>query len=133
MHKLNLDKKSLRKFGITMAIAFAIFTICLLIRHKHQILPTSLLASFFLLFAFIWPGSLKPVYIGWMKLAFVLGWINTRLILIILFYLVFTPISIIVRILRIDLLDRRFKKNEVSYWKKKETIGFGPSSYERQF
>ena len=34
---------------------------------------------------------LRPIYVGWMKFAFVLGWINTRLILGLFFYLILTP------------------------------------------
>lgn len=133
MNKLKLDKNSLRKFGITMALALSVITLIILIRHRQLVWPTSILALLFLFFAFVRPGFLKYIYISWMKLAFILGWINTRLILCILFFIVFAPMGFILRMLRIDLLDRKFKENEASYWKKKETVGFDKSNYERQF
>ena len=133
MEKLSLDKKSLRKFAITMGIAFFIITIIILIRHKHGVIPTSIVSITFLILAFTSPVLLKPIYILWMKLAFVLGWINTRLILCMLFYLLFAPMGLVMRLFKIDLLDRKIEKNKDSYWRKKEKIEFNPSNYERQF
>ncbi len=133
MEKLRLDKKTLRKFGITMGIAFLIITLIIIIRHKNSIIPTSIISATFLISAFTLPALLKPIYIFWMKLAFILGWINTRLILFILFYLVFTPIGLVMRLFRIDLLDRKIEKNKESYWRKKERSGFSPLNYQRQF
>jgi uncharacterized protein involved in cysteine biosynthesis len=68
-----------------------------------------------------------------MKLAFVLAWINTRLILWIIFYLVFTPIGLVMRLLGVDLLARKIEKNKDTYWIKKEKSGFEPKDYARQF
>lgn len=133
MDKLKLDRKSLRQFGITMAIAFLIITLIIFIRHKYSVIPASVISVTFLILAFTLPALLKPIYILWMRLAFILGWINTRLILFILFYLVFTPIGLVMRLFRIDLLDRKIDKNKESYWRKKERSGFSPLNYERQF
>jgi len=133
MEKLNLDNKSLRKFGITMGIASLIITLIIFIRHKYSVIPASVISVTFLILAFTLPALLKPIYILWMRLAFILGWINTRLILFIIFYLVFTPIGLVMRLFRIDLLDRKIDKNKESYWRKKERSGFSPLNYERQF
>lgn len=133
MQDYNLDTKNLRKFGITMGVAFAVITFFILFRHKQGIFATLSVSILFFIFAFIMANLLKPVYILWMKLAFILGWINTRLILIIVFYLVLTPISIVLKLLGKDLLDRRINKNKDSYWHKKEEKSFNPLDYERQF
>src|SRR4030042_3153366 len=130
MQDYNLDTKDLRKFGITMGIAFAVITFFILFRHKQGIFATLSVSILFFIFAFIMTNLLKPVYILWMKLAFILGWINTRLILIIMFYLVLTPMSIVLRLLGKDLLDRKIDKNRDSYWHKKEAKVFNVSNYE---
>lgn len=75
----------------------------------------------------------KYIYGLWIKLGLVLAWINTRLILIILFYLLFTPMGIVMRMFGADLLDRKIEKGRDTYWRKKETRGFNPLDYERQF
>ena len=133
MEKLNLNRQSLKKFGITMGIAFLVISAWILLRHKHSIRPTVIISAVFFLSAFIIPNILRPVYIVWMRLAFVLGWINTRLILFILFYLVFTPIGLVMRLFGKDLLERKIDKRKESYWIKKEKKEFAPSDYERQF
>lgn len=133
MEKLNLDKKSLKKFGITMGVAFLVITLFILSRHRHSALPTSIISLLFFILAFIIPLLLKPIYIFWMKLAFILGWVNTRLILSILFYLILTPIGLGMRLLGVDLLDRKIDKSRDSYWIKREKKSFNTLDYERQF
>lgn len=134
MEKLdNLDKNNLKKFGITMGIAFFIITIFILIRHKHSVLPATIISGIFFIFALFIPSLLKPIYIIWMRIAFILSWINTRLILIIIFYLIFTPVGLGIKIFGIDFLDRKMDKNKDSYWKKSQTKKFNPLDYERQF
>ncbi len=128
-----MDNKNLRKFGINMGIVFLIITLFILIRNRHSVLPTSIISVIFFLLAAITPILLKPIYIVWMKLAFVLAWINTRLILFIVFYLVFTPIGLAIKLFRVDLLDRKIDRGQESYWKKKEKSPFSPLNYERQF
>lgn len=133
MEKLNLDKKTLRKFAITMGIAFLVITVIIFIRHRHNILPTSIISVIFFALAVIMPIILKPVYILWMRLAFILSWINTRLILLIIFYLIFTPISLAIKLFGVDLLDIKINKQKGSYWRRKEKKIFNPLDYERQF
>ena len=133
MEKLNLSKDSLKKFGITMSAAFAIIALVINLKHRHDPLPVAVVSAVFLLLGLAIPASLKWAYIVWMKFALVLGWVNTRIILCILFYLFFTPIGIGIKILRIDLLDKRVQKDKDSYWKPKEKTPFNPLNYERQF
>ncbi|MCX5703093.1 MAG: SxtJ family membrane protein [Candidatus Omnitrophica bacterium] len=133
MERLNLDKNNLRKFGITMATAFLVITAFILFRHKRIVLSTASISVIFFVLAFILPSLLKPIYIFWMRLAFVLSWINTRLILCVMFYLIFAPVGLVMRLFGVDLLDRKIEKNKESYWKDKEGKEFNPLDYERQF
>ena len=133
MEKSNLDNTTLKKFGITMGIVFLIITLFLLLRHKHNMLSTASVSILFFILALAAPLLLKPIYIFWMKLAFILGWFNTRLILFIIFYLIFTPIGLGMKLLGIDLLDRKTEKKKISYWIKKEIAVFNPLNYQRQF
>ena len=133
MEKLNLGPKNLKKFGITMAVAFAVITLIIFIRQRHSIIPYLSIAALFFISALTIPVVLKPVYIFWMKFAFVLSWINTRLILVIIFYLVFTPISLVLKLFRKDLLNRKIVINETTYWKKREESPDVKSLYQRQF
>lgn len=133
MEKLNLDRNNLKKFGITMGIAFMVITLLVLIRHRHSILPTSIISAIFFIVAFTMSNMLKPIYIIWMRLAFILAWVNTRLILFIVFYLVLTPIGLVMKLFGADLLERKIDKNKDTYWIKKEKKEFSRLDYERQF
>jgi len=133
MEKLNLDKKSLRKFGITMGVFFLLIAALILFRTKRIPLPITVISAGFFVFGIIVPNLLKPVYIFWMKLARVMGWVNTRIILIIIFYLIFTPIGILMKLFGANLLDKKIEKNRISYWKNKEKKPFKPLDFERQF
>lgn len=130
MEKFNLDKRTIKKFGMAMSMFFLIITLFILVRHKHITLSTFIISAVFFISALVSPILLKPVYIFWMNLAHILAWINTRLILLILFYIIFTPIGIGIRLFGLDLLDRKIDKNKGSYWLKKEQDEL---RYERQF
>jgi hypothetical protein len=134
MEELNLSKKSLRKFGTTIGVVLLVLSGILLIRDKQPMLPFFITASvIFFILTLAAPVLLKPVYIVWMRLGFVLGWVNTRLLLLIIFYLVVTPIGLLMRLLGNDPLLRRLDKKTSSYWVKKENKEFNPLNYERQF
>ncbi|MCX5679777.1 MAG: SxtJ family membrane protein [Candidatus Omnitrophica bacterium] len=132
MEKLNSDKRTLRKFGMTMGVAFLVISCLFFFRHKYAGAMYSLIIScIFFMMRMALPTFLKPVYMIWMRFAFILGWINTRIVLVIIFYLIFTPVGLFMRLLRIDLLER--KKKEGTCWKKKDTPKFSPLNYERRF
>lgn len=133
MEKFNPDKKNLKNFGITMCIAFLVITGLIIIKHRHTVVPTAVISGVFLLLALINPLLLKPVYIIWMKFAFALGWFNTRVILLLIFYIIFAPVGLALRVFGADLLDRKIDKNKDSYWRKNERSEFNPLNYERQF
>ena len=65
--------------------------------------------------ALVCPGCLRPVYRAWMGLAHVLGWINTRLILGLMFFVILAPIGILMRLLGWDAMRRRQHRAEPSY------------------
>lgn len=133
MEKLNLSKQNLKKFGITMCIAFLVITGLVSFKRGNIYIPTIVIAGAFFGLGLIQPALLKLVYIIWMRFAFVLAWVNTRLILFIMFYLIFTPVGLFMRLFRIDLLERKIDKSKKSYWLKKDKKVFTSLDYERQF
>jgi hypothetical protein len=57
--------------------------------------------------ALMWPPVLSPLYGAWMKIGAVVGWINTRLILLLLFYCLILPIGIVMRLFGKDSMRRK--------------------------
>jgi hypothetical protein len=65
--------------------------------------------------ALAWPQSLTQVYRLWMVVGEILGWINTRLILGALFYLLFTPLGLYMRFRGKDPMRRALSPEAESY------------------
>ena len=86
-----------------------------------------------LLISLTFPVIIKPIYRAAMFVAHILGWINTRLILGLIYYLIFTPISLIMKMLGKDPLKREFDKNSNSYWNIRDRKAIPKEQYLKQF
>jgi hypothetical protein len=80
----------------------------------------------------IWPRLVRPIYVGWMVLAFPIGWTVSQLILALLYYGLFTPIGLIFRAIGRDPLHRAHQRGLETYWSTKE-IPSDPRRYFKQF
>jgi hypothetical protein len=89
------------------------------------------IAAALLLGAAIAPALLRPVYRGWMRLGEVLGWVNTRIILTLIFFLVVTPIGLLMRLFGRSPIAVA-KRND-SYWTDVEPHSYGDRHVEKQF
>tara|TARA_Y100000589_G_scaffold330086_1_gene378653 strand:- start:23 stop:415 length:393 start_codon:yes stop_codon:yes gene_type:complete len=111
-----VSKKELSEFGILMGISLPIifvFLLPFLFGHSIPYWIFFVSVPFILLGLFI-PLALELPYKIWMKIGHVLGWINTRLILSLIFFLILFPISLIMKSLKHDPL-RLKKSNKLSY------------------
>jgi hypothetical protein len=68
-----------------------------------------------------------------MTLAVLLGWLMTRIILTILFYLVVTPIGLLAKLSGKDFLNRKFNREAQSYWIPRKATTTDKRNYENQF
>jgi len=127
------SRPQMRRFGLTVALGLTLIGLLSWYRG-HTSVPTVLwtIATVLFLFGLIAPNLLVPIQRVWMGLAIALGWVNTRIILSLLFYAVITPTGVVMRFFR-DPLDRRLGDGRTSYWVKKDSKPFDPKSYENQF
>lgn len=79
------------------------------------------------------PSVLRPLHKVWMSMALVMGFVMTRVILSVLFYVVFTAIGLLMRLFGKKLLDLRYKDGRDSYWHVRDTAEFDREHYKRQF
>ncbi|MCB9747381.1 MAG: hypothetical protein H6755_03135 [Candidatus Omnitrophica bacterium] len=77
--------------------------------------------------------GLEFIYKYWMKVAHFIGDTITAILMMIMFYLVFTPIGIFLRLTGKDLLDRKIDKTIQSYWKLREKTPFDKERCTKQF
>ena len=86
-------------------------------REKSALYLLSISVLFFIISA-LRPLWLKALYKLWMALAILLGAVVSGVILTLFFYLVITPLGLSLRLFRKDLLDEKFGRAGISYWKK---------------
>jgi Na+/melibiose symporter-like transporter len=117
-----LEMRKLRKFGFTVGGIFTAFLVIFVLRHKHHVpYYVSLVAGPTLLAgALVWPRALAPVERGWSMLAHALGWINTRILLAFVFFVVLAPIALFMRVIGKDPLERRRDRRRPTYWRTRE-------------
>jgi len=123
----------LRRFGLTVGGVFVLLGTVSWWRG-HTMAPRVLWA---LGVALVVPGAvapavLRPVQSMWMRLATVLGEVNSRILLTAMFFLVFTPIGLVMRVFR-DPLRRGRGSGSVSDWIRRTPVPVDRARYERQF
>ncbi|MCG6868930.1 MAG: SxtJ family membrane protein [Gammaproteobacteria bacterium] len=115
--KPTADKIRLRQFGLIMGAMLVLFFGLLIPWIWDLGLPVWpwIAAAVFVGLGLAAPGALGPIYWVWMKIGDVVGWINQRLILGVLFFGIFLPMGLVMRSLRKDPMSRRFDRNAQSY------------------
>lgn len=78
------------------------------------------------------PQALRGVFVGWMLLLFPLGWTISHAVLAIVYFLVMTPLGLLMRIFGYDPLRRRIEPSAATYWVERPEAPEG-GRYFRQF
>lgn len=104
-----------KSFGIFFFIFFFIISLLPLFNNGNINIWFLSLAIIFLLLSFVMPVLLSPFNIIWTKFGIYLGKIISPIIMMFIYLIIVTPIGIIMRLLKKDILDLNFNKNK-SYW-----------------
>lgn len=111
-----MSNKELRKFGlVTGGMLILFFDLLIpwiwgLSMPMWPVIAAAILGSL----ALVLPAVLQPVYKIWMRFAEALGWVNTRIILSLIFFLIFLPFGVIMRMFN-DPMRRKFDRTADSY------------------
>ena len=126
------SNNDIRSFGITIGVILFIISGLLMYYNKEIYQIVGSIALTLTMLGMIMPMLLKPFYFVWMTFAAILGWLMTRIILGLVFYLIITPIGLITRIIGEDFLALK-KKNLDSYWNHRDSLEELNQNYEKQF
>jgi hypothetical protein len=102
MHQITeLDKKGLREFGLISGaiVAILLYIVLPIIRHHSLSILPWLIAGVLWIWALLAPATLNLVYQIWMRIGLVLGWIQTRVILGVVLYIIIVPMGLMKRLL----------------------------------
>jgi len=90
-------------------------------------------AAAFLAAALLFPKALAPLNRLWTRFGLVLYAVMNPLVMGLMFFLVITPIGLVMRLTGKDFLARRFDPAAPSYWVRREPPGPAPETMQRQF
>jgi hypothetical protein len=127
------SEKDLRKFGLTVGFVLVIISAALFYFEKSSAVYFAIIGAMLILIAVIYPKILKPLNKIWMSLAILLGYVMSRIILTILFYLVLTPIGLLAKLFGKKFLDLKYDNSAETYWEKRQIKEKNKLDYERQF
>lgn len=135
----NLDRRhevkgsSDRFFGLTFFVAFLLIALWPLFWGR-PLRPAALgISLVFLAVSFVYPVLLAPLNKLWLKFGALLHSITSPIILGVMFYLVITPIGLLMRLAGKDFLRLKPDPDSPSYWIRREPPGPDKNSLHRQF
>ena len=133
LKNIRKDNKAIRDFGILIGFILLIIAGILFYKERESYELIILLGVAFIGLGLVMPNILKPFYLVWMIFATILGWIMTRVILSLLFYIIVTPIGLIPRFFGKQFLELRWDKSKESYWNFRTNEHLQNENYQKQF
>lgn len=122
--------KDLRIFAFIWAAIFMIIGIYPIVHNNGIKMWAVEIAVIIVAIGVIKPTFLSKIYLLWIKLGEFIGNIVSHIIMLVLYLCLFTPVSIILKLLGKDLLNKKIDKSKSSYWIKREVQ---PQSMKNQF
>ena len=113
-----------RSFGLLFFIVFLAFALWPLTKRGEVNLYLFSIALIFLALGIFNSKILSPLNKSWIKLGEILGRIIAPIVMAIVYFLILTPISLLVRLFGKDLIGMKFSNDIKSYWiKRKKHLG----------
>ncbi len=124
------SQSSNRSFGLLFFVVFLIIGLWPLKNGDNLNFYFIVVSAIFLILGLINSKLLSPLNKLWIKIGEILGIIIAPIVMGLIYFIILTPISFIVRIFGKDLLGLKFIKKKESYWiKRKKNLG----SMKKQF
>ena len=120
MHK----KSSNRSFGILFFLVFIGFGLWPLTKEMSPNIYLIIISVIFLILGLLNSKLLSPLNNLWIKFGEILGKVIAPIVMAVVYFLILTPISLLVRLFGKDLIEIKFNNNVKSYWiKRKKHLG----------
>lgn len=109
-------RKELRQFGLLVGAVFAVIGLWpVVFRGEPLRLWATGVGGLLIICGGVLPSILAPIHKGWMWVGHILGWINTRILLGIVFYALVTPIGFMFRLMGKDTMRQAFSESSTTY------------------
>ena len=130
---IDRSDEAVKKTGLTVGVVLILVSLLLWYLGKTSFIYFSIIGGFFVILAIVAIPVLRPFHKLWMILALLMGFVMSRVILTLLYYLVITPIGLLAKIVGKKFMPLGFDRNAVTYWEKRENTAKQKIDYERQF
>ena len=111
-----VQKKELRDFGLIVGAVFVVIGIWPMIFRGEALRLWAIgLGGTLITAGVLFPALLRLPHQGWMWIGHVLGWINTRIILGIVFFGLVTPMGLVMRLFGKDAMHRALVQDVPTY------------------
>ena len=128
MNKIKISSN--RNFGLVFFIVFLIISLWPLTYEEPIRIWSFIVSLVFLILGLMKSKLLTPLNKFWFKFGMILGAIVAPFIMGVIFFLTVTPIGLVMKIMRKDLLNKKYDKKKKTYWIKRDApIG----TMKRQF
>lgn len=115
-----MDQKKNKSFGILLFFVFIIISLWPLFSKNEIRIWSLVIAVIFLMLAIFSPKFLSPFTKLWIKLGELIGRFISPIIIGIIYFSILTPIGLLMKMFKKDLLNLKFSKNQ-TYWVKRKT------------
>jgi len=112
--KIVIKKKDNIIFGITFSAIFLIIALWPLLDGLNLRTWSLVTSAAFVMISFTFPNVFTYLNLWWIKLGYFLGRIISPIVMGIVFFIIVTPIGLLLRLFGKDIL--RLKRNKNSYW-----------------
>ena len=120
MHK----KSSNRSLGILFFLVLLGFGLWPLTKGMNPNIYLIIISVIFLILGLLNSKLLSPLNNLWIKFGEILGKVIAPIVMAVVYFLILTPISLLVRLFGKDLIEMKFNNNVKSYWiKRKKHLG----------
>jgi len=111
--------KQLRMFAWLLVVFAAVIGLSVYLRTEMIVVPAMIFATVVLVagIGLLFPRLLRAIFVTWMLLAFPIGWLISHIMMGIVYYFIFTPVGLTMRLFGRDPLQRRFDPTASTYWK----------------
>ena len=131
--KFNI-KKEWQKFGYGLSVILLLIgTLQLIFGSGYLYIYLYAISSIILLSALAFPIVLKPLFILFSYFGFGMNWLVTHMVLTIVFYLLITPIGLLLKLFGKKLLDVEFPGEGKSYWIIREGSSDNKENFKNQY
>jgi hypothetical protein len=130
-----IDKsdEAVKKTGLTVGVVLILISLLLWYLGKTSFIYFSIIGGLFIILAIVAIPVLRPFHKLWMMLALLMGFVMSRVILSLLYYLILTPIGLIAKIVGKKFMPLGFDKKVATYWEKRDVTVKQQIDYDRQF